>query len=62
MHSNRQSNLETYTVCVKDLDYQGEMIIFESNLTTFKSIVVFEAAGTLVKIGLSLKPNHDKEI
>jgi hypothetical protein len=36
------------------------MIIFESNLTTFK--LGFEAARAVVKIGLSLRPNHYKEI
>ncbi len=38
------------------------MIIFESNSTTFKLNVIFEAAGAVVKISLSFKPNHLKEI
>jgi hypothetical protein len=33
------------------------MIIFESILTTFKSSIILEAAGEVVLIGLSLKPN-----
>jgi len=51
------------TECVKDLDLQSKMVIFESNLTNFKfSAVFFVAAGAVVKIGLSLKPNHHKDM
>jgi len=39
-----------------------EMIILESILTTLERIVVFYTAGTLVKIVLSLKTNHHKQI
>ncbi len=38
------------------------MNIFESILTTFKPSIVLEAAGAVVQIGLSLKPNHHKQI
>ncbi len=38
------------------------MIIFESILSTFESIIVFEAVGAVMKIGLSLKSNLDKKI
>jgi len=38
------------------------MIIFQSILTTFESRVVFKAAGTVVSIGLNLKPNHKEQI
>jgi len=31
-------------------------------LTTFELSVVFEAARTVVKIGLSMKPNNHKQI
>jgi hypothetical protein len=38
------------------------MIIFESILTTFISIVVLEAAGAASKIGISLKSNRHEQI
>jgi hypothetical protein len=38
------------------------MIIFKSILTTFKMSSLFEASGAVSKIGLSLKPNHQKQI
>jgi len=38
------------------------MIIFESLLTTFEVSFIFEAAGTVVKVGLSLKPDHSNQI
>jgi hypothetical protein len=31
-------------------------------LSTFELTVIFEEAGTVVKIGSSLKPNHRKQI
>ncbi len=47
------------TVCFTDLDLGSEMITFESILTTFiVSVVFFEAAWTVAKIGLSFKSNH----
>jgi hypothetical protein len=50
------------TKCVTDLDYQIEMIIFGSILTTFESRCILEAAGAVLIIGSSLKPNHHWEI
>jgi hypothetical protein len=50
-----------YRVCHR-FRLQSKMIIFASNMTTFKLSVVFQAAGAVVKIGSSLKPNHHKEI
>jgi len=47
--------------CVTYLDWRSEMIIFESLLTPFEAIVIFEAAGTVVvvvKIGRSLKTSQ----
>jgi hypothetical protein len=42
-----------------DLDQGSNMIIFESILTTFEvSIIFFEAAGGVTKVGSSLKLNH----
>ena len=38
------------------------MIIFESILTTFEASVMFWGIGALVKIGLSLKPSHQKQV
>jgi len=38
------------------------MIIFESILSTFESILVLEAAGAVMKIGSSLKSNLHKKI
>jgi len=38
------------------LDQQSKKIIFESLMITFKSCIVFEAAGVGSKIGSSLKP------
>ena len=38
------------------------MIIFESILTTFEASVIFEAAGAVAKIYLSLKPDHQRQI
>jgi hypothetical protein len=49
-------------VSIRDLDQGSKMIIFESILTTFKASSVFEAAGTLLKIGLRLKLNHHRQI
>ncbi len=44
------------TVCVKDLGQWSEMIISETLLTIFEAKIIFEAAGTEVKIGSNLKP------
>jgi len=38
------------------------MIIFWLILTSFESSSFLEEAGTALKIGLSLKPNHHGEI
>jgi len=38
------------------------MILFKLNLTTLNLASFLEAAGVEVKIGLSLKLNHHKEI
>ena len=38
------------------------MIIFELILTTFEAVSFFEAAGTVAKIGSSLKPDHHRQI
>jgi hypothetical protein len=43
-----------------NLDKRSEIIIFESNLTTFKLGVIFKAVGVVVKN--CRKPNHYKEI
>ena len=37
-------------------------VIFETILTTFDGINIFEAAGELVKIGSSLKSNHHNQV
>jgi len=37
------------------------MILYKSNLNTFKLSVVFEATGVVVKIGSSLNPNRRKK-
>jgi hypothetical protein len=50
------------TESVTNLEYQSEIIIFESLLTTFEWRVIFEVAEAVVKIGSSLKPNHPKQI
>jgi len=36
------------------------MIILESFLITFEAWIILEAAEAVVKIGSSLKPNHNK--
>jgi len=38
------------------------MIIFEYILATLNRASFLEAAGEVVQIGLSLKPNHHKQI
>jgi hypothetical protein len=38
------------------------MIIFELSLATFEASFIFEAAGAVSKIGLSLKSNHHWQI
>ena len=43
----------TTTECVTDLNYQNEMIIFESLLTTFEAKIIFEATEAVTKIGLT---------
>ena len=40
--------------CVRDLDRQSEMVNFKCLLSTFEASY---AAGSVAKIGLSLKPN-----
>ncbi len=40
----------------------SEMINFDLILTTFEASFIFEAAGAVVKIGLSLKSNHHLQI
>jgi hypothetical protein len=37
------------------------MIIFESFLTTFELNVIFEATWAVVKMALTLKPNHHEQ-
>ncbi len=51
-----------YTECVTDLDKRRELIIFESILTPFEASIVFDTAGAVLKISLSLKQNHHWEI
>jgi hypothetical protein len=43
-----------------DLDLGSKMIIFVSILTSFE-VPIFEAAGEVAKVGLSLKWNHHKQ-
>ena len=50
-----------HTKRVRDLDWQSEMIIFKSILTTFEASIIFKAAGAVVEIDSSLKPNHRYE-
>ncbi len=61
---HKSSITRFYRVCHMNLDKRCEVIIFESNLTTFKLIVIFWGTWgrAVVKIGSSLKPNHLKEI
>ena len=33
--------MNTYSECVMDLDYQSEMIMFESVLSTFEASIVY---------------------
>ncbi len=61
--SSKESSLQQSTVSFTDLDQSSGMIIIESLLTTFEAIVIFfAAAGTVAKIGSSLKLNHHKQI
>ena len=46
-----------HTESVTDLDQQSEMI-----MTFFQSNIIFEAAGEVAKIGLSLQPNHHNQV
>jgi hypothetical protein len=39
-----------------------KLLIFEPILTPFEATIVFDAAGAVLKIGLSVKPNHHREI
>ena len=45
-----------------DLDEDSEMIIFESLLTTFSGIVIFEIGAAVLKIGSSLKQNYHNPV
>ncbi len=45
------------TVSFMNLDQGSEIIIFDSILTTFEVSSIFEAAGTVSKIGSSLNLN-----
>jgi hypothetical protein len=45
-----------------NLDQGSEMIIFKSILTPFEAWSIFWAVGAVSKIGLSLKPDHHKQI
>ena len=45
-----------------NLGKHSKMIIFESLVTTFEACGTLEAAGAVSNIGLSLKPNHRKQI
>jgi len=47
---------------ITDLEQQSEFIISESLLTTFEARIIFEVAGEVGKIGLSLKPNHYNQV
>ena len=38
------------------------MIIYESLLTTFEAIVIFETAEAVVEIGLSFNANHHNQV
>jgi len=49
------------TECVKDLDSQNKLLIFELILTTFIPSIILEAAGAVLKIGMSRKPNHHRK-
>ncbi len=51
-----------FTVSFADLDQGREMITFKSILTTFEASYIFEAAGVVSKIGLSLKLFHQIQI
>ena len=51
-----------YSSVCHGLRQTNEMIIFESLLTTFKASIIFEAAGAIAKIGLSLKPKRYNQV
>ncbi len=51
-----------YTKCATYLDEWSDIIICESLLATFEASIVFEAAGSVVKICSSLKPNRQMQI
>ncbi len=48
----------TTTKGAMGLDFRGKEIIFESFWPLLKKAYFFKAARAVVKIGLSLKPNH----
>ena len=50
------------TEYVTDLDSRIKMIIYDSLLTTFEAIKIFDATGAVEKTGSSLKPNHHNEV
>jgi len=56
----RDSTFATTTEGAMGLDFRGKEIIFESFWPLLKGAYFFEAARAVVKIGLSLKPNHHK--
>jgi len=45
-----------------NLDERREIIIFESFFTTYKAMVIFEAADCVEKIGSRLIPDYHKKI
>jgi len=50
------------TGCFRDLDSQSKIIIIESLFANFEESIIFEAAGIVSIIGLSLKSNHHKQV
>jgi len=61
-HTNWDGARLRHTEGFSELDQWSKMIISESNLTTFKVSIVFEAARGILKIGLKLNPNPYKQI
>jgi len=56
MHETFDVKIIQISVCHgADLDKQSKMIIFESNLTTFKLSVIFRSSWAVVKNWLELK-------
>jgi len=62
---NRHRKIEPnlfHAECVMDLYWQSELLIFELILNSLNPASFLEATGAVLKIGLSIKPNHHQEI